>query len=205
MGLMGEHWARNWQCNGCHDSKCSCEPAIEKPIGNHERRSPRHKPFLTLENINGMTIAKKAHPNVVVVVAITKNNEIVLAEQFRVGVNSNVIGLPAGHIGDEPGKEAENAIEAAKRELLEETGYGNGTFYYLGSSASTPGMTDEITHVVLGLGVTKIQEANSGDENITIHEIPKGLIKDYLTSSDNRIISTQMLAALWAAKYYLKC
>ena len=148
-----------------------------------------------------MTIAKKAHPNVVVIIPITKNGNIILAEQYRAGVKANVIGLPAGHIGDEEGKEKENALEAAKRELLEETGYGNGEFTYLGSSATSPGMTDEITHFVVANNVEKVQEADSGDENITVHHVPLRHLKEFLSYKKNIIISTQMLAALWAGNY----
>lgn len=191
MTLTSEPWGRNWPCNGCHDSKCSCEPVKQPP-----------KPFLTLETTNGMTIAKKAHPNVVVVIAINKKQEIILATQYREGVKADVIGLPAGHIGDEPGKEKENALEAAKRELLEETGYGNGEFTYLGSSATSPGMTDEITHFVLADKVEKVQKANSGDENITVREVPLSFLRPCLYHQSKYVISTQMLAGLWAYNNY---
>lgn len=184
-------------------------PAYMFPLDDEEENDddlfptpPTKKPFLTLETINGMTIAKKAHPNVVVVVAITEKQDIILAEQFRTGVNSNVIGLPAGHVGDNPGHENENIIEAAKRELLEETGYGNGEFTYLGSSATSPGMTDEITHFVLAKNIKKIQEADSGDENIIVHEVPLPFLGSWIVNQHKHVISTQMLAALWACDNY---
>lgn len=138
----------------------------------------------------------------VVVIPITEDNGIILADQFRVGVNSNVIGLPAGHVGDDPGHENENIIEAAKRELLEETGYGDGEFTYLGKAASSPGMTDEITHFVLAKKVKKIQEADSGDENIVIHEVPLPFLGPWIVHQQKHTISAQMLAALWAYDNY---
>ena len=49
--------------------------------------------------------------------------KILLVEQYRIPVHARTIELPAGIIGDEPGKAGEGHAEAARRELLEETGY----------------------------------------------------------------------------------
>lgn len=54
--------------------------------------------------------------------ALTKKREIILIEQFRIPINANVIELPAGLIGDVKSDDNDPSI-AAKRELLEETGY----------------------------------------------------------------------------------
>jgi len=60
---------------------------------------------------------------VVGIVAITDAGDVVLVEQFRPPVGQNVVELPAGLAGDIAGLEDEPLVEAAKRELLEETGY----------------------------------------------------------------------------------
>ena len=65
-------------------------------------------------------------PNVtgiVVIVPVTRDGELVLIEQYRVPVDRPVIELPAGLAGDVPGTEGERLEAAARRELLEETGY----------------------------------------------------------------------------------
>src|SRR3954468_22064076 len=59
----------------------------------------------------------------VVIVAVTSEQNLLLVEQYRIPVHQRTIELPAGIVGDEPGKSDESYVEAAKRELLEETGF----------------------------------------------------------------------------------
>ena len=56
---------------------------------------------------------------IVVLVAVTPAGELLLVEQYREPVAATVIELPAGLVGDEPGREGEVMEEAARRELLE--------------------------------------------------------------------------------------
>jgi 8-oxo-dGTP pyrophosphatase MutT (NUDIX family) len=62
----------------------------------------------------------------VVIVAVTPQDRILLVRQFRVPVAAVTLELPAGHV--DPGETPE---QAARRELLEETGYGADTFKLL--------------------------------------------------------------------------
>ena len=58
-----------------------------------------------------------------IIIAVTKEQKLLLVEQYRTPVHSRTIELPAGIIGDEPGSTDESIAEAARRELFEETGY----------------------------------------------------------------------------------
>jgi len=60
----------------------------------------------------------KAEPDTAAVVALTEDDEVVLVRQYRAGPEQLVLEIPAGAI--EPG---EDPFEAARRELLEETGF----------------------------------------------------------------------------------
>lgn len=62
---------------------------------------------------------------IVVIVAVTPDRRLLLVEQERIPVGRPVIELPAGLIGDTDGAD-ESLEEAARRELLEETGYRAG-------------------------------------------------------------------------------
>ena len=61
--------------------------------------------------------------DVAVLVPITSEDEIVLVEQFRIPVQARMIELPAGLVGDEEEFREEDLLDAANRELEEETGY----------------------------------------------------------------------------------
>ena len=60
---------------------------------------------------------------IVGIIAVTGDGKLLLVEQYRPPVNANVIELPAGLAGDEPGRADESLLAAARRELQEETGY----------------------------------------------------------------------------------
>src|SRR5512142_3214140 len=60
---------------------------------------------------------------IVGVLAVTDDNKLILVEQYRPPLQNPVIELPAGLAGDTPGTAGEALAIAARRELLEETGY----------------------------------------------------------------------------------
>lgn len=99
-------------------------------------------------------------------------DHVLLVEQHRVPVGGPVLELPAGLIGDEESYEGEDPLAAAKRELIEETGYSAKEWRNLGTYQSSPGMTGESFTLLRATKLTKVGEGGGTDsENITVHRI----------------------------------
>lgn len=87
--------------------------------------------------------------NAAAIIARTKEGKFIITKEYRHPLGKWVIGCPGGRID-----EGESPIEAAKRELFEETGYANGTFSLLGSLYPLPAVTDQKIFYVLAENVT---------------------------------------------------
>jgi ADP-ribose diphosphatase len=107
----------------------------------------------------------------VLIVATTADDVLLLIEEFRPPVNSRVISLPAGLVGDEG--HPEEPEEAARRELLEETGFECRDVEYLGGGPSSPGLASEMVRFYRARGVRKVGEPRA-DEVLRVHEVPLG-------------------------------
>jgi ADP-ribose pyrophosphatase len=138
------------------------------------------------------------------IVAITDDRKVVLVEQQRPPVGRRVVELPAGLSGDVEGAEDEALLEAAKRELLEETGYVAAQWTELGDGYTSPGLTDESVVLFLAQGLTKHSEGGGdGSEQITIHEIAIDNIIAWL-QENGLSLDLKLLAGLYAAQAYIK-
>ncbi|MDJ0917469.1 MAG: NUDIX hydrolase [Woeseiaceae bacterium] len=110
----------------------------------------------------------------VTVVAVTTAGRIVMVEQYRFGVGELTVEPVAGMV--DPG---EDSLCAAKRELMEETGFGEGRWRYLGSVQANPAIHNNLCHHWLVEGVEAVQApAPDAGEAIRVHLMTLDDIKD---------------------------
>jgi ADP-ribose pyrophosphatase len=136
----------------------------------------------------------------VVIAAITTARELVLIEQYRIPLDRRVIELPAGLVGDLAESREEGLFEAARRELLEETGYEAQGIECLLDGPSSSGLTNEVFTLVLAKDVQKVGHGG-GDatEDIRVHVVPLAGIDAWLASKTREafMISPKIYAALY--------
>lgn len=97
------------------------------------------------------------------VVPLTENRDLVMVRQYRHGISDFTVETPSGSMEDKDGSE-ENA---ARRELLEETGFEARRWVYLGKSLTNPGLMNNHIHHFLALDCEKKTEPQpnfSGEE-----------------------------------------
>ncbi|HTV47037.1 MAG TPA: NUDIX hydrolase [Phycisphaerae bacterium] len=110
--------------------------------------------------------------DVVGIVAVTDDDKLILVEQYRPPVDKNVIELPAGLVGDEPGQTGEELLAAACRELQEETGYFAGELSILASGPISAGLSSEVITLILARKLRKLGPGGGVDtEAIQVHEV----------------------------------
>lgn len=93
------------------------------------------------------------YPNWVNMVALTADNQFILVKQYRHGVKQDILEIPGGVIDPD-----EDALTAAKREMLEETGFRFDTIEELATLFPNPATANNICTAYLLTGGVKVQE-----------------------------------------------
>lgn len=134
------------------------------------------------------------YPDWINILAITEDGKFVFERQYRHGLGKTCYEIPAGVI-----EQGETPLEAARRELQEETGYGEGEWSLLMTISGNPSTTSNITHCFLARGVKKISGQHlDATEDITVCLLDETQVKDLLVN--DQIRQALMAAPLW--KYF---
>jgi ADP-ribose pyrophosphatase len=159
--------------------------------------------YLSLKEVDGWEYVTRPNAHAVAVLAaVTPEREIVLVEQFRKPVNARVIELPAGLVGDQ-GDPDEPILEAAGRELIEETGFEAESLELLMQCPTSSGMTDEIISFVMASGLKKVGPGGGDDsEDIETHVVPLDEADDWLEA--RRLAGSPLDPKIFTALYWLK-
>jgi ADP-ribose pyrophosphatase len=140
----------------------------------------------------------------VVIVATTHDNQLVLVEQFRIPLDRRVIELPAGLVGDGAGDPLENLADAARRELLEETGYQADQLEYLAEGPSSAGLASEVYTLFLARQARRIGPGGGdGSEDIQVHVISLADADAWLEKKrcDGTMVDPKVYAGLYFATH----
>ena len=108
------------------------------------------------------------HPGAVAVVAIDKD-EVILVNQYRPALEAVTLEIPAGKL-DVSGEER---IDAARRELNEETGLDSKNLTLLSEFHNSAGFTDELTSIYLAenLVPTEAKAVSVEEEYLTVTRV----------------------------------
>jgi ADP-ribose pyrophosphatase len=156
--------------------------------------------FLKMLEIDSWEFTSRSNATgVVILIAVTDSDELVLVEQFRIPVDNHVIELPAGLVGDVADAD-ESLLKAAERELLEETGFVADQFEIMLTCPSSAGMSDEMITYVRASGLKRVsQGGGDSTEDITVHVIPLKDVDQWLMQRhrDGTPLDSKIFSALF--------
>lgn len=116
------------------------------------------------------------YPTWVNMIAITEQNTVLFVKQYRHGAQHIFVELPAGVV-----EEGEDPEVAARRELLEETGYAFKDLQYICKLYANPATSGNFTYTYLLTGGVKVQEQElDNSEDIEVVELTIEETKDLL-------------------------
>lgn len=136
------------------------------------------------------------HPGFAVIVAITTENNVIMEKIYRYPLDKTMLECPSGQLEDD------NAQQAARRELEEETGYIAENFQHLGQFYTSPGRGNERFDLFLALNATadgNIERENT--EQIEVITIPLDTL--YEMALNGEITDSITALSIIIAKNYI--
>lgn len=142
---------------------------------------------------------------IVIIVAITDDQKVILTEQYRVPVSRNVIEFPAGLVNDLRSNTGESLRKAAQRELLEESGFRAEKFTKIIEGPTSAGSSSDIVTIFRAEKLRKIGKGG-GDETeaIKVYEIPLSQIEQWLEKKREAgcLVDPKIYAGLYFLRKY---
>ena len=134
------------------------------------------------------------YPTWVNVIAIDREGRFVMVKQYRHGLQEVFTELVAG-----VAEEGEAPLEAAQRELLEETGYAGGTWRLNTVLSANPGSQNNLSYSFIATGVERVAEQHLDEtEDVAVRLLSRDEVLQLLRS--DTLKQALMAAPLW--KYF---
>ncbi len=176
---------------------------------NHKIASPRtvyEGKYLRMIERGTWEYVERTHASglAAIILAVTPDDKVVFVEQFRVPLQASTIEMPAGLVGD---IHTDESIEvSAIRELEEETGWTAAHAEMLMVGPSSSGMSNEKIAFVRATGLSRVGTGGGdGDENISVHEIPRSQAAAWLVQkmTEGYELDAKLWAGLWMIDHHL--
>lgn len=135
---------------------------------------------VTLPNGAKATREWVVHNGAVCVVPITENNEIIMERQFRYPFDEVIWEIPAGKID----KGETDPEAAARRELMEETGYSAETLKFIGTYYPSPAILGEKLYMYAAKGLKKGDQDLDEDEFLDVTAVPFDKVVDMILTNE---------------------
>lgn len=130
-------------------------------------------------------------PNWINVIALTDDGQMVMVDQYRHALGETHYELVAGVI--DPG---ESPLEAAKRELSEETGFEGGEWSLYMTLSPNPTNHNNLSYTFLARGVKQVRAPHQEpSEDIGVHVLSREDVRQLLDEGD--IVQALHAAPLW--------
>lgn len=137
------------------------------------------------------------YPDWISVIGITKKQEFVLVKQYRHGIGKVGYELCGGMADPED----VSPLETAKREMLEETGYGNGKWEEWMVVSANPSILSNLTYCYLATELELVSEQKLDEtEQLSVHLFSLEEVKEMLMKDE--FLQALHAAPLW--KYMAK-
>jgi len=134
----------------------------------------------------------------VTVLALTKGQEVVLIRQYRHGAQKVIVELPGGAMD----KEDKNPLAAARRELLEETGYSSDRVVQVGCVSPNPANQTNLIYSFLALDAEKLNGQRL-DETEEIEVFLKPLDEVIAMAKNGELLQSMQVSTLFFTLAYL--
>jgi ADP-ribose pyrophosphatase len=147
--------------------------------------------------------AERSHSDsglAVIIVAVTPADTLLFVEQFRLPLDAPTIEFPAGLVADT--HDADTIEDAARRELVEETGWEASRVQVLLTGPTSAGMTNERIAFARATGLRKVGAGGGvGSEQIVVHEVPRSEAAAWLMRKGDE--GCELDLKLWAGLWLL--